>query len=66
MPQYPPKPMRIIKNMYSCCVGETNYGSWEGEWFGIEACVKQCEILSPLILNDMKQQRKYNDTKTQG
>ena len=45
----PKKLIRIIKNMYSCCIGKGKDRGWESEWFDINTGVRQGDVLSLLL-----------------
>ena len=45
----PKKLIRIIKNMYLCCVGKGKGRSWKSERFDIETGARQGDVLSPLL-----------------
>ena len=45
----PRKLIRIVKNMYSVCVGKVKGAGVESDWFNIESGVRQGDVLSPLF-----------------
>ena len=45
----PKKLIRIIKNIYSCCIGKVKGRGWESESFDIKTGVQQGDVLFPLL-----------------